>query len=54
MESQLTPENAQVLLDVSQQTIFLMGGSFMLGSFFTLLLLLILDFVRRNRADAQS
>ena len=46
----LSPENAQVLLNITQNTIYLMGASFVLGSLFTLFLLLILDFVRRNKA----
>jgi hypothetical protein len=50
METTLSPQ-AQNLYEITQQTIFLMGGSFVLGSLFTLLLLLILDFVRRNKVD---
>lgn len=46
----MTMENAQLLMDITQNTIYLMGASFVLGSLFTLLLLLILDFVRRNKA----
>jgi len=41
----------QNALELTQNTIYLMGGSFILGSLFTLFLLLILDFVRRNKGD---
>ena len=51
MEKHLTPENSQVLMDVTQNTIYLMGASFVLGSLFTLFLLLVLDFVRRNKTE---
>lgn len=50
----VTPDNAQTILDVTQQTIYMMGASFILGSLVTLLLLLVLDFVRRNKAGANS
>jgi len=53
MEKHLTPENTQALLDVTQNTIYLMGASFILGSLFTLFLLLVLDFVRRNKTEAR-
>jgi len=49
----LSPENAQALLDITQNTIYLMGASFILGSLFTLFLLLVLDFVRRNKTEAK-
>jgi hypothetical protein len=42
---------SQVLADVSQQTIYLMGASFLIGSFVTLLMLLILDWVRQSKED---
>lgn len=47
----MTPENQQVLSEISQSTVYLMGSSFVLGSMFTLFLLLVLDFVRRNKID---
>lgn len=47
----LTPENAQLLADLSERTVYLMGGSFVLGSLFTLLLLVILDFVRQVKIE---
>ena len=37
--------------DVTETSIYLMGISFILGSLFTLFLLLILDFVRRGRGE---
>jgi hypothetical protein len=47
----VTPvQHAQTFAELSQQTIYLMGGSFVLGSLFTLFLLLVLDFIRRNKA----
>lgn len=37
------------LQEVTVSTVYLMGGSFVLGSMFTLLLLLLLDFMRRDK-----
>jgi hypothetical protein len=37
------------LQEITVNTIYLMGGSFVLGSMFTLLLLLLLDFMHRNK-----
>jgi hypothetical protein len=48
----MTPEKLQALSDITRSTIWLMGASFVLGSLFTLLMLLILDFVRRNKAES--
>ena len=39
---------SKALEQISTSTIYLMGGSFMLGCFFTLFLLLVLDFVRQK------
>jgi len=50
----LSPEHVQVLADLSEHTIYLMGGSFILGSLFTLFLLLMLDFVRAMQADKEN
>jgi hypothetical protein len=47
----LSPENAQTLLDITQSTVYLMGISFILGSLFTIFLLLVLDFMRRNKTE---
>lgn len=41
----------EFLLDISQNTIYLMGGSFILGSLFTIFLLLILDFMRAYKLE---
>jgi hypothetical protein len=41
----------QNMLEITQNTIYLMGASFVLGSLFTLFLLLVLDFVRRGKGD---
>jgi ABC-type methionine transport system permease subunit len=54
MESKMTPENSQALLEFTQSTIYLMGASFVLGSLFTLFLLLVLDFVRRNKTGNEQ
>jgi len=53
MEKHLSPEKTQALLDITQSTIYLMGASFILGSLFTLFLLLVLDFVRRNKPEVK-
>lgn len=47
----MTPEAHQALVNITQDAIYLMGASFVLGSLFTLFLLLILDFVRRNKTS---
>lgn len=49
MVNYLTPEKAHTLLQITKSTIYLMGASFVLGVAVTLLLLLLLDFIRRNR-----
>ncbi len=41
----------ELLLTLSENTIYLMGFSFVLGSLFTILMLIILDFMRRNSGD---
>jgi hypothetical protein len=51
MEKAMSSEHSQALMDITQNTIYLMGASFVLGSLFTLFLLLVLDFIRRNKAD---
>ena len=51
MDKQITPENAQGMLEATQNSIYLMGASFILGSLFTLFLLLVLDFVRHGKED---
>ena len=49
----LTAANTQTLLDITQNTIYLMGGSFIIGSMFTLFLLLILDWVRSSKTEGK-
>lgn len=48
---QNTVSNAQIMAELSERTIYLMGGSFILGSLITILLLLILDFVRQVKIE---
>lgn len=47
----IAPEHAQATFDIAQHTVYLMGASFILGSLVTVMMLLILDFVRRNKAS---
>lgn len=48
-------ENAlKALEQISTSTIYLMGGSFMLGCFFTLFILLVLDFIRRKSVGGNA
>ncbi len=49
--AQSSPEAIDHILDITQNSIYLMGASFVLGSLFTLFLLLVLDFVRRGKND---
>ncbi len=51
MEKHLSPEATQTMMQVTQSSIYLMGASFVLGSLFTLFLLLVLDFVRQTREE---
>ena len=46
-------DKAQLLADLSERTIYLMGGSFILGSLFTILMLLVLDFMRQMRMERE-
>lgn len=39
---------------LSENVIYLMGLSFVLGSFFTVLILLLLDFMRRDQAGKKK
>lgn len=39
------------MIDLAPHSLYLMGASFVLGSLFTLFLLLVLDFVRRGKGD---
>ena len=47
-------EAVQNALEFTQTTIYLMGGSFILGSLFTIFLLLVLDFMRRNKGAGDA
>ncbi len=38
-----------VLSDLSENVVYLMGTSFILGSLFTIFILLLLDFMQRDR-----
>ena len=41
------------LQEISQNTIYLMGTSFVLGSLFTIFVLILLDFMKRDRVPRQ-
>lgn len=45
------PEVVGILMDLTTSSIYLMGASFVLGSLFTLFLLLVLDFMRRGKGE---
>jgi hypothetical protein len=51
-KTEMAAQNTQTLVEVSQQTVYLMGASFILGSLITVLTLLALDFVRRHKASS--
>ncbi len=42
--------NAEAVVSLTQTTVYLMGASFVLGSLSTILVLILLDFVRLARA----
>ena len=44
----------ELLFTLSENTIYLMGFSFVLGSLFTILMLIILDFMRRNSGGTHA
>ena len=46
-------ELTKVLADLSENVMYLMGFSFVLGSLCTILILIALDFIRRNNLDKQ-
>ena len=54
IDKPMSPEAAQSMMEITQNSIYLMGASFVLGSLFTLFLLLVLDFVRRNKGDKEA
>jgi len=47
----MSPENSQMLTELSERTVYLMGGSFILGSLLTILLLVMLDFTRQLKLE---
>lgn len=51
MEHNTNLDKIQLISDFSQQTVYLMGSSFVLGSMFTLFILLVLDWVRRDKNE---
>lgn len=46
--------NAEFFLQITQQTIYLMGISFILGSLVTIFVLLILDMVRAAKLEIDA
>jgi hypothetical protein len=53
-KNEIVAQKAQLVYDTAHNTVYLMGGSFILGCLVTLLLLLVLDFVRRNKSTANG
>ena len=50
----MTDERAAVALsEITQGTVYLMGMSFVLGSLFTIFLLILLDFMKRDRVTKE-
>ena len=45
----IAADHAHTLADFSQNVIYLMGLSFVLGSLFTIFILLLLDWMRRHQ-----
>lgn len=48
MESQTAIDKVQLVSGISQNTVYLMGASFVFGSMITLFLLIILDWIRAS------
>lgn len=46
--------NGQTILSLGENVIYLMGFSFVLGSLFTIMVLILLDFLRRKRAGSSE
>lgn len=44
-------ERTAVLANISENMVYLMGFSFVLGSLCTILILILLDFMRRNSVN---
>ena len=49
-----TMSHAEFAALITQQTVYLMGISFMLGSLFTIFILLILDMMRAARENSEA
>ena len=47
------PEKLAAAIDIGQSIIYLMGMSFVLGSLFTILILILLDFMKRDRVPRE-
>ncbi|MDX1974800.1 MAG: hypothetical protein SFT92_03900 [Rickettsiales bacterium] len=47
-------QTGRAFLELSQETIYLMGGSFILGSLFTIFLLILLDFMRAYKLEKEE
>lgn len=47
-----TQTNLEALQTLGISSVYLMGFSFIIGSLFTILVLILLDFVRRNKEPA--
>lgn len=62
MEGQTTGNNVvvdsgflhQLAYNITENVIYLMGFSFILGSLCTVILLLLLDFIRRSSAEKET
>ena len=56
MKSKIVDKTAELAhaAEVSQDVVYLMGFSFVLGSLFTVLVLLLLDFMRRNKNGSNA
>lgn len=46
--------SGEALLAFGENTVYLMGFSFMLGSLFTILMLILLDFMRRHSSNIEE
>ena len=51
MDKHSSNEAMQGALEITQNSIYLMGASFVLGSLFTLFLLLVIDYVRSSKEE---
>ena len=51
MKAKLLAENQQFVSQLSENVVYLMGLSFIVGSLFTIFILLVFDYMRRNGAE---